>query len=210
MRPSALLVDLDGTLVDSEPLQRAGYRAFFTARGWATPDLAMFTGRRAEDVFLAEPGPWHGHDPAALAAEVRALVPRDVPPTAVPGAREAVLAAVAAGVPVAIVTSAGPDWVALAGAGLGVLDRVDLVVTADDVVNGKPHPAGFTLACDRLGISPGSALAVEDSPAGIRAAVAAGVGHVVGVTTSRTVGELTAAGAHAAYDDLRPVAALLR
>ncbi|MEO5852034.1 MAG: HAD-IA family hydrolase [Nocardioides sp.] len=210
MRPTGLLLDLDGTLVDSEPLQRAGYRAFFAARGWAAPDLGMFTGRRAEDVFLAEPGAWIGHDPAQLAAEVRALVPRDVPPAAVPGARECVLAAVAAGVPVAIVTSAGPDWVALAGDALGVFDRVDLVVTAEDVVDGKPHPAGFALACDRLGIAPPGAIAVEDSPAGVRAAVAAGIGLVVGVTTSRTVGELTAAGAQATYADLRPVAALLR
>lgn len=209
MRPTGLLLDLDGTLVDSEPLQRAGYRGFFSARGWAMPDLAMFTGRRGEDVFATEPGPWSAEDPAVLAAEVRARVPRDQPPSAVPGAREVVLAAVGAGVPVAIVTSARPDWVALAvGEGLDLLDLLDLVVTADDVLDGKPHPAGFLLACERLGISPGGAVAVEDSDAGVRAARAARVGHVIGVTTSRSPGELIAAGAHATYADLCPVAAL--
>ena len=56
--PVALVVfDLDGTLVDSEPVHRAAYQAFFDARGWEAPDLALFTGRRAEDVFAAEPGP---------------------------------------------------------------------------------------------------------------------------------------------------------
>jgi sugar-phosphatase len=210
VRPSGLLLDLDGTLVDSEPLQRSAYRAFFTARGWPAPDLSLFTGRRAEDVFAAEPGPWALLDVERLAAEVRALVPRDVPPAAVPGARETVLAAVERRVPVAIVTSARPDWVAVAVDGLGLMDHIDLVVTADDVVDGKPDPAGFLLACSRLGVEPDGALAVEDALAGVRAARAAGIGRVVGVTTSRAAAELVAVGAHATYDDLRPVADLLR
>jgi mannitol-1-/sugar-/sorbitol-6-phosphatase len=210
VRPTGLLLDLDGTLVDSEPLQRVAYRSFFRARGWDAPDLSLFTGRRAADVFATEPGPWSGQDPAVLTAEVLALVPREEPPAAVPGARELLLAAVGRGVPVAIVTSAQLPWVVLAvGDGLGLLDHVDLVVTADDVVDGKPDPSGFLLACSRLGIEAGGAVAVEDSPAGVQAARAAGVGHVVGITTSRTHAELTAAGAHAAYDDLRPLADVL-
>ena len=211
MKPSALLLDLDGTLVDSEPLQREGYRRFFTARGWEVPDLSLFTGRRAEDVLPTVDGPWRDADHAAIAREVTALVPTDVAPAAVPGAPELVRAAAAGGIRVAVVTSAGPAWVQQAlGDGLGLLDLVELVVTAEDVVDGKPHPAGYLLACERLGIHPGTTLAAEDSTAGVRAAVAAGVGHVVGVTTSRDAGELLDAGAHAAYDDLRPVAEQVR
>jgi sugar-phosphatase len=114
-------------------------------------------------------------------------------------------------VPVAIVTSAGPAWVeqALGRRGLGLLDLVETVVTAHDVAEGKPDPAGYRLACSRLGVAPGDALAAEDSLAGVAAAVAAGVGRVVGLTTSRPADELAAAGAHATYADLRPVAALL-
>ena len=48
---SALLLDLDGTLVDSEPLHRRGYESFFAHKGWELPDLSVFTGRRAVDVF---------------------------------------------------------------------------------------------------------------------------------------------------------------
>jgi sugar-phosphatase len=92
------------------------------------------------------------------------------------------------------------------GDGLGLLDLVDVVVTADEVVDGKPHPAGFLLACERLGVDPAHALAAEDSVAGVAAAAAAGVGQVVGITTSRPAEELRAAGAHATYADLRPVA----
>ena len=211
MKPAALLLDLDGTLVDSEPLQREGYRRYFDARGWPLPDLSLFTGRRAEDVLPTLDGPWQGHDPLEVARAVSAHVPREHPPGEVAGAVDLVRTAARSGVPVAIVTSAGPAWVSrAAGDGLGVLDLVDVVVTADDVVDGKPHPAGFLLACSRLGVEPTAALAAEDSVAGIRAAVAAGVGHVVGVTTSRPGEELRDAGAHATYADLRPVAERLR
>ena len=89
---SALLLDLDGTLVDSEPLHRRGYELFFAAKGWDVPDLSIFTGRRALDVFTVEPGPWSGSDPQAVLDEVLAHVP-DEDPAPVAGARDLVLAA---------------------------------------------------------------------------------------------------------------------
>ena len=74
-RPGALLLDLDGTLVDSEPLHRRGYEAYFAHQGWDVPDLTIFTGRRAEDVFATEPGPWAGLDPMAVLEGVLRHVP---------------------------------------------------------------------------------------------------------------------------------------
>ena len=208
-RPSAFLLDLDGTLVDSEPLHRASYEAWFAHRGWELPDLAIFTGRRAEDVFAVEPGPWSGLDPAALAREVVPFVPDDLP-TPVPGARDLLVAARAAGVPLAIVTSAGPPWVERSLEALDLdLTAVDVVVTARDVVDGKPHPAGYALACERLGADPAAALAAEDSPAGVRAALGAGVRRVVGVATTHTAAQLEAAGAVEVHDDLRPLVGLV-
>ena len=209
-RPAALLLDLDGTLIDSEPIHRAAYRAFFAARGWDEPDLAIFTGRRAEDVFAVEPGPWAGHDPDELAAEVTALVDRGDDPAPITGSAELFEAAARWGLAVAVVTSAGPAWVRRAADGvLDALDRVDVVVTADDVLDGKPHPAGYRLACERLAVDPADALAVEDSPAGVRAAVAAGVGRVVGVATTCDPADLRHAGAGVVVDDLHGVLALL-
>ena len=204
MRPAALLLDLDGTLVDSEPIHRAAYRAFFRERGWAEPDLSLFTGRRAEDVFSAEPGPWTGLDLDALAAEVTAhAAAGDLAPDAVPGATALIEAAVAHGVPVAVVTSAGPAWVDLAiGGSLEALGHLSEVVTAEDVADGKPHPAGYRLACERLGVEPATTWAVEDSPAGVRAALDAGVGTVVGVSTTHAADELVEAGAHEVLPDL--------
>ncbi|MFL6177439.1 MAG: hypothetical protein ACJ715_12380, partial [Ornithinibacter sp.] len=59
---AALLLDLDGTLVDSEPLHRERYRAWFEQRGWPYDDevASLFTGRRADDVFRTVEGPWRG------------------------------------------------------------------------------------------------------------------------------------------------------
>jgi sugar-phosphatase len=209
-RPAALLLDLDGTLVDSEPIHRRGYEAYFAHKGWDVPDLALFTGRRAEDVFATEPGPWSGLDPKAVLAEVLLHVP-DEAATALPGARELIEAAGAVGVPLAIVTSAGPAWVERSLVeSLGLpLTSVDVVVTARDVVDGKPHPAGFALACERLGADPALAVAAEDSPAGVRAALGAGVRHVHGIGTTHDRELLLAAGAVDVHDDLRPLLALL-
>jgi sugar-phosphatase len=208
--PSALLLDLDGTLVDSEPIHRAGYRAYFAHKGWDVPDLSVFTGRRAEDVFATEPGPWAGLDPGAVLAEVLPHVP-DEAPLPVPGARALILAARAAGVPLAIVTSAWPEWVerSLVEALSLTLESVDVVVTAGDVVDGKPHPAGFALALERLEADPAAAMAVEDSPAGVRAALGAGVHRVHGVSTTHADEVLRSAGAVEVHDDLRALASLL-
>lgn len=207
---SALLLDLDGTLVDSEPLHRRGYESFFAHKGWEVPDLSIFTGRRAVDIFATEPGPWVGLDPEAVLAEVLEHVP-DEAARAVPGARELIEAARAGGTPVAIVTSAGPDWVQRSLVESLALepDSVDLVVTARDVEDGKPHPAGFALACRRLDADPAAALAAEDSPAGVRAAVGAGVRQVHGIGTSHPREVLLDAGAVEVHGDLRPLLPLL-
>lgn len=203
MTPAALLLDLDGTLVDTEPLHRAAYRRFFEARGWDLPDLSMFTGRRAEDVFATEPGPWAGEDLPALVLEVLSHLDPEAMPDPIPGAEALLVTARRLAVPVAIVTSARPAWVRRLAVGpLPALGDVEVVVTAEDVVDGKPHPAGYDLACRRLDVAPPGALAVEDSPAGVRAAVAAGVGDVVGVTTTHDADRLGAAGASMVVADL--------
>ena len=209
--PTALLLDLDGTLVDSEPIHQAAYRAFFAQRGWEAPDLALFTGRRAEDVFVTEPGPWTGLDPVALAEEVMAFVFAGEDPEPVAGAVALIAAARRYDVPLAVVTSAGPDWVQRAvGGTLDSLHHLEVIVTRDDVAEGKPDPAGYLLACSQLGVDAAGAMAVEDSPAGVRAALDAGVGRVVGVSTTHDADELAAAGAHVVLPDLTDLVDLLR
>jgi beta-phosphoglucomutase len=68
---------------------------------------------------------------------------------------------------------------------LGLADEFDVVVTRDDVDHGKPDPEMHLLAARELGVGPEECLAIEDSPAGVKAALAAGM-EIVAVTTDLT------------------------
>ena len=208
---AALLLDLDGTLVDSEPLHRERYRAWFAQRGWPYDDAvaAQFTGRRADDVFRTLDGPWRGEDPEALLAQIIALEPLRRLPEPVAGAGEAIGWARAHGIPLALVTSAGSRWAGRALEALGGIGVFDTTVTRDDIATGKPDPACYALACERLGVAAGAAAACEDAPDGVRSAAGAGVGVVVGVTTSFTAQQLAEAGATRTLPDLTTLPALL-
>ena len=201
---AALLLDLDGTLVDSEGFHRQVFTNWFAARGWpvSAQVLAGFTGRRADDVLAAEPGPWAGEDVATMLAELldqMAALPR--PPLA-SGAEALVRDA---GVRLALVTSANTAW---ARTCLGdLLDRFEVVVTRDEVTNGKPHPEPYEVAIRGLGVRPEDCLAVEDAPAGVASALAARVGRVVAVSGTFTAADLSAA--HVVLPSLDGVAALL-
>jgi sugar-phosphatase len=207
-RPAALLLDLDGTLVHSEPVHRRTWRHFFGLWGADVDDREYeqtFMGRRASDVLAAVEGPWTGRDLGRIQAEMMAhaqTLGHDVDP--VPGSAELIHAAADAGLPVAVVTSAALSWTEeVLGPVLGVRDRVQVLVTAEDVATGKPDPAGYAAACRRLGVEAAACLGVEDSASGIRALLGAGVGAVLGVTTTSPAADLLAAGAQRTIDDLR-------
>lgn len=212
-RVDAVLFDLDGTLVRSEHAHRVAWQALFDH--WATDvDEAeyarTFMGRRARDVLAEVPGPWTGTDPERSLALLRdhsrhAATMVEV----VPGAREQVAALHDAGTPVAVVTSAGAAWAEqVLGDVLGVRHRLSVLVTAERVARGKPSPEGYLLACAELGVDPGRCAGVEDSPAGVTALVAAGVGRVLGLTTSSPAEVLRAAGAHTTAPDLTEVSTI--
>jgi sugar-phosphatase len=195
----ALLLDLDGTLVDSEPINEEAYGRFFAAKDWPHPPqgLRLFTGRRAEDVFASEAGPWEGQDPQQLLTELLTHYPRDPRAQVLPGARDLIERAADGGVLLALVTSANAWWAhRCLRSPLEAADRFSVVVTADDVVKGKPDPSGFRLACSELDVPAARVVAVEDSPAGVRAARGAGVGFVYAVASTHPAELLHAAGAH--------------
>jgi sugar-phosphatase len=207
-RPAGVLLDLDGTLVLSEPVHRLTWRHFFDLWGAEIDDAEYeqtFMGRRATDVLAAVPGPWSGRNLRAISAEMMAHAQTlGHAVEAVPGASAFVRRTTDAGVPVAVVTSAGPAWAEeVLGPVLGVRERVRVLVTAEDVAAGKPSPDGYLRACERLGVDPVRCAGVEDSPSGIRALLAAGVGRTVGVTTTSSAADLIAAGVEWTVADLR-------
>lgn len=208
---AGLLLDLDGTLVDSEPVHRAAFAAYFAGRGWRVDDTVVrqFAGRRGAEAFAAIDGPWAGEDPEALTEGVvealRAVGGSGARPVPVPGAAELLAACRAHRFPVVVVTSARRDWTDAILRALGA-DGV-AAVTAEDCDRGKPDPEPYVRGARALGLDPANLLAAEDTPAGIASALAAGVGTVVGMTTSLDGPSLLRAGAHAHTPDLRCLAA---
>lgn len=205
-RPGAgLLIDLDGTLVRSEEANQSAFRQYFSARGWEVPDEVVreFAGRRAHEVFESVDGPWRNEDPHVVEhGVVDVLQAMDVRPTAVPGAARLLAACLRTGLPVAVVTSAGREWALEALRLLHLTDGAIGMVTSEDCALGKPSPEPFRRGAELLKMDPLGLVALEDSPAGIASARAAGVGRVVGVTTGHPAHVLVSAGAHETTTDL--------
>ncbi len=184
----ALLLDLDGVLVDSTATIRRNWLRWAAARGLdAQTVLRAAQGRRTlETVRLVAP-----HLDAE--AELVALAADEASETAgvreVLGARE-----LAESLPRgswAVVTSALRSAALLRLRHVG-LPVPDVLVAADEVSSGKPHPEGYLAAAARLGVPAGACLVVEDSPAGVEAARAGGM-RVIALATSHAAAELAGA-----------------
>lgn len=134
------------------------------------------------------------------------LIPKEYGTDAVeiPGARALLASLDEANAPWAVVTSGTKPLL------FGWLDVMKLAspkhyVVAEDVTEGKPHPACYQLGRTRLGLGPeDTALVIEDAPAGVRAGKTAGC-RVVGLTTTHTLEQIQEAGADWIVEDLRSV-----
>lgn len=177
--PAAVLWDMDGTLVDTEPYWIAAEHAIVEEHGgtWNDEFAHQLVGNdlmvSAEFIRANSPIDW---EPERIVDEllvrVVAQVREHVPWR--PGARELLAALRDAGVPSALVTM---SWRVLADAVVEALPdgAFAAVVTGDEVSHGKPHPEPYQAAARMLGVDPARCVAIEDSPTGVRSAVAAGV-----------------------------------
>ena len=175
----ALLLDMDGTLVDSTPVVNRIWSDWALAHGVDVDAVVRAAhGRQGHDV-MAEFLPDRPH--ADNLRQNDEMLAREVAETdgivEIPGAA-AFLASLAA-VPHALVTSANVPLAAarMSAAGLAV---PAVAVTADDVAESKPAPEGFLKAAAILGVDPADCVVFEDSHAGVAAARAAGM-RVIGV-----------------------------
>jgi HAD superfamily hydrolase (TIGR01509 family) len=176
--PAAVLFDMDGTLVDTEPYWFEAEHEVVGRHGdrWDDDKARSLVGldlresaRRMQDlggVRLAV-----DDIVEELLDGVLRRVRRRIPWR--PGARELLAELTAAGVPCALVTM---SWRRFAGAVVDALPPGSFaaVVTGDEVRHGKPHPEPYLHAAELLGVEPHRCVAIEDSPHGLRSAVAAG------------------------------------
>ncbi|HET7475130.1 MAG TPA: HAD family phosphatase [Dermatophilaceae bacterium] len=179
--PSAVLLDLDGTLVDTVAARIAGWRAAYGGIGieLTEDDLGPQIGRDgvALAVELATRSGRALDDAAARALDADAGRRFDqlaATRAALPGARALLEALDAAGVPWAIATSSAPDQVVASVAAVG-LATPPRVVDGSHVQRAKPAPDLLLLGAQQLGVDPARCWYVGDSTWDMRAAVAAGM-----------------------------------
>jgi HAD superfamily hydrolase (TIGR01509 family) len=188
--PTALVLDLDGVVADTEPTAGAAIAETYAAAGvvLGEPELRELVGLefgRLEPLLRAR------HRVAAEAAALRADFDRrylaklsyGVQPS--PGLHDLLDEAAGAGTPVAIASSSPLPQVRMVLAATGVLPRVAAVAAGSEVARTKPAPDVYLLALDRLGVAAEGAVAIEDSAAGLAAARAAGL-RCIALRTSST------------------------
>ena len=182
--PAACLFDLDGLLLDTEPLHARAWQetASHFGRPLTEQELLSLRGRRRLDCgdqvlrWIADAGlkpPTIDQLLAVRQPMAEALLVQAPP---MPGAPELVAHCQVRGLPMALATSSSRSAVELKAAPHPWLQAIKVRVHGDDpeLRQGKPAPDVFLLAAARLGVDAGACWAFEDSPAGVQAAVAAG------------------------------------
>ncbi|MFV0406065.1 MAG: HAD-IA family hydrolase [Propioniciclava sp.] len=172
---AGLLFDMDGTLLDSTPVIEAMWANFAAEHRLSLPGILRFAHgrptRSTVDNFLP------GHPASARAAIVAALtdfeIDRSDQVAAIPGAQAFMQQAQALQAPMALVTSASRP-LALSRMAAAGLPLPPVMVTADDVHQGKPHPEGYLAAAATLAVPPERCVVFEDVPHGLAAGQAAG------------------------------------
>jgi HAD superfamily hydrolase (TIGR01509 family) len=175
----AVLLDMDGTLLDTE-------RVYLASLNTALAQLGFGDGTALGHAMIGIPGPecevmlrdHFGADFPLAALNDAYVISRDemlhenMPLK--PGAVELLDALRAAACPIALVTSSSrPTAEAHLAAG-GIRAHFETLLTRDDVARGKPHPDLYLLAAQRLGVRPAACVAIEDSGPGIASAYSAG------------------------------------
>jgi len=176
--PLGAIFDMDGVLIDSEPLWHIAEVEIFGELG-VPLDRAQTRSTKGMPIpevttYWYERFPWKGSTPAEVADQVVDRVTQLILEQAepMPGARELVLGLAEVG-PVALASSSPKRLIDAVLGSLDLLDVLALRCSAEDEAFGKPHPAVFITAAQRMGIQPDRCVVIEDAPAGVLAAKAA-------------------------------------
>lgn len=194
----AIIFDMDGVLVDSEPFILEAATRMFAERGLSVQpeDFKPFVGA-GENRYVGGPAEAHGFPLEIEEAKARTYAIYDeitrgrlVP---LPGVLQFIAEARALGLKLAVASSADPVKIGINLREIGIPEETfDAVISGLDVVHKKPAPDIFLLAAQRVGVEPPHCVVVEDAINGVAAARAAGM-RCLGLTTSFSAAQLAGA-----------------
>ena len=177
----AVLFDVDGVLVDSYEAHLNSWQTVAQETGiqFTTEQFALTFGRTSREVIRAcWPHEFHGEQAVNYLDERKESLYRELVSQCFPmmaGGPELISQLHEAGFAMALASSGPKANIELAIDQLGIRESIQAVVTGEDVTRGKPDPQVFMLAAERLGVEPPQCVVIEDAPAGIIAAGAAGM-----------------------------------
>jgi HAD superfamily hydrolase (TIGR01509 family) len=175
----AVVFDFDGLMFNTEDIFNRSGRELLRRRGLEmTPELlSLMMGRRSDEAFPLMISALGLKESAAdLRAEERVIFQEmlwtNVAP--MPGLFELLAHIEGRALPKGVATSSRRAYIESVLRKFELVERFDLVLTSEDVVEGKPHPEIYLTAAKRLGVSPAEMLVLEDSENGTKSAAAAG------------------------------------
>lgn len=179
--PGGVIFDVDGVLVDSYDAHLKSWRIVAADDGvrFTEEDFATTFGQTSREIIRRFWPPAGLSDERIRAIDerkerlFREIVAADFP--AMPGAREVIDRLRTRGFRIALGSSGPAPNVRLAVDRLHLAELVDAVVTGDDVKRGKPDPEVFLFAASMIGLDAARCVVIEDAPAGVQAARAAGM-----------------------------------
>lgn len=203
---SALIFDMDGLLIDSEPLGHSTMTALLRSYGhdWRPDPNRDMAGRRLPEVMESIVEVYDLTTSItelcqAFEDQFIASVPGQVSP--LPGVHEVIAFGRASGMKIGLASSGWWHYVDAMLTEAGLAGAFDAEVTGDEVARGKPHPDPFLLAAARLDVRPELCVVFEDAPAGVQAAVAAGM-QVVAIPRGSTLHAPFPVSPHATFGTL--------
>jgi HAD superfamily hydrolase (TIGR01509 family) len=203
---AAVIFDMDGVLVDGEPLHFRAVNKLLAKEGKSISleQYKPYMGTKSGWSEMIEDFGLSGSR-ESYSATYRELVLAhyQAESVALPGAAELVRGLQRAGMPIAVCSSSILPWVEACLSRIGLLDAFPTIVTGSDVNDGKPAPDIYLLAAARVGAPASACLAFEDAPAGIQSAKAAGM-TCWAVRTEYTRG-LALPGPHREFESLADV-----
>jgi HAD superfamily hydrolase (TIGR01509 family) len=215
IRPAlrGLVVDLDGLLIDSETWSWQAHDIALTKfglTGLRLDEIRTLVGLDADDEWAAvvsmrplsapRAAYFAEHREAFIALRDRGLAP-------LPGVRELLGVVSEKGWRLGLASNSALPSITAALVGVGIREHFGAVASSDEVPRGKPDPSVYQLAMKRLELLPGQAAALEDSPAGLRAAREAGMFCIA--VPSEITAALDFSAAHIQFASLRDAAAWL-